>query len=352
MCKENMQLSFFDIPSSNTCSFVDEQNKYSKLVYDNYDEVNLGFAFSNVFKIYNEIIVCVPTEKINFTEISLNEALACELICAAICNNINWDYLRSAVYNKVINDRNWITISHLQNIGQSEIEEMFCSYEHPEKIDANSRAKLIRDLADSYKSEGFDKIFFYPDGTAKKYNDIRFELLKCNVFNSDAIEKKLQLLVMKVSKYDGFNELAYKCNPTIDYHIIRSFIRRGFLILKNNDSLDFVNSDQMHQEKTIAAIRKHCANIIYKLSVYLKIDIATINSVEWWIGRSICTANEPDCFLSGKSSNWIKKSFGRCPFFDICLANNEYTQLIMWGDTKDKKSLKNVDSPKYKGLSF
>ena len=122
--------------------------------------------------------------------------------------------------------------------------------------------------------------------------------------------------------------------------------------MKNNKSIKFLHGSTVHQEKTIAAVRKHCADIISNVSNITNLSIVDINSIEWWIGRSICIEKEPDCLLCKESSKWLKPTYNRCPFYNCCLANIEYKQLDLFGQDDNGIKLKSIESPNYNGNSF
>lgn len=70
------------------------------------------------------------------------------------------------------------------------------------------------------------------------------------------------------------------------------------------------------------------------------INIDVLNSIEWWIGRSICKRDNPDCELVSSHTNWVKPVFDKCPYACNCLAYNT-----------DKKLL-HANEPQNKGTSY
>lgn len=348
------QLSIFNSTDEENSLQKDLDSIFSNSIYESFEEINFNLlSYRNQLVCdYEKVSRIIPCEEVSFSEFPLYISLTCELLCASICNNINWDYLRKAIFETIKINTNWISISHLKTIKSTEIDELFKDYKHPEKVNSKMRASLLRELAVTYENDGFESIFFDKNNNPQNYNKLRESLLKCKVFSCDPIEKKIQLLVMKISKYDGFQNLVNECKPTIDYHIIRTFIRRGYLIMKNSNSIQFINTESIHREKTIAAVRKHCANIIYRLSDCANLSVLEINSIEWWVGRSICTEKNADCELLEMSSNWLKPSFNRCPFYNYCFANSKYKQLSLFSQEESETFLKTIEGPNYSGNSF
>lgn len=361
------QLSFFkDEFEERNCKDIgisnesDEMKAISQRVYNLFGEMEFKYAIilKWIDSIYKSLEDLVPKEKIEFNEIEEKIAIQCELVCVSICNGINWDYLRKAIYAKVLENPNWVSLNHLISIKEDEIYELFMDYPKKEKINPAERCKLIKNLASTYKNNGFNEIFYNSKGEPQDYFSIRKKLLECEVFSQDAVEKKLQLFLMRLSFYNGFEKIKNKCQPTVDYHIIRSFTRRGFLIIKNDMAKEFIVGKSVHNENTIAAIRQHCANIIKKIGETVNLSILDLNQIEWWFGRSICKENTPDCFLNLPTSNWLKNVYEKCPFFEYCLAsqNDRYIQLTLEGYDNNEDdgtiNLKELNSPNYEGNSF
>ena len=94
------------------------------------------------------------------------------------------------------------------------------------------------------------------------------------------------------------------------------------------------------KEKTVAAVRMHCACMMDEISLYTGLDIGVINLIEWHIGRSVCTQNKADCKLETKDSQWLKPVFETCPFYNTCMARC-YNQSYL-----------KIQEPNYNGSSY
>lgn len=298
----------------------------------------IGCNFDCVYPTLAEII---PKEKVSFCTFPFHIAIICEIICAAICHQINWDFLRSTVYNKTMLSDKWLSTHHLSNISESEVNIMLSGYDKPERIRANERAKILRDLGRWLgEYDAPDRIFMSSEGMVLKEQVVRRNLLKCMAFAGDPEEKKMQLLMQKLSVFDKLNGLRAYCQPAIDYHLVRVYLRRGLLIAKNKYAMDFLTNFEIERkESTMAAVRQLCSCILSEISGYTHLDMMSVNQIEWHIGRSVCAQDKPDCFLLSSSAQWLKERFSVCPFFKTCLAR--YNNRLL-----------NLREPTYKGISY
>ena len=101
------QLSFFNGEEK-------AQPKESVSQNSNFSEVQISYKVRNSFSItelpflgcdfdsvYPALANIIPKEYIVFSDFPLNVAISCEIICAAICHQMNWDYLRNTIFMKV-----------------------------------------------------------------------------------------------------------------------------------------------------------------------------------------------------------------------------------------------------------
>lgn len=302
---------------------------------------NLPFLGCDFDIVYPQIRDLLPKETISFEIFGKDSAIMCEIICAAICHQINWDYLRKRIFEKTKNTPEWLFFDNLASISEEEIYQMLCTYDKKERIRASERADIIKKIG--VWANNFTNIseVFLKNETLLDYKNIHNNLLSCSAFSGDPQEKKLQLLLQKLSSFDKLNGLSIYYRPTIDYHLIRSYLRRGLIYGKTKFAREYVkNNSATRTEKTVAAVRMHCSDMIEAISIYTNLDINIVNLIEWHIGRSVCTQEKADCKLEAKSSYWLKTKFEVCPFYNTCLARC-FNQNFL-----------NVKEPKYNGSSY
>ncbi len=314
----------------------------STRLLDAFDVSSIPFFGCDFESVYPELRKNIPSEAIAFNYDDINTIIACESVCSAICHQMNWDYLRQAVYEKTYRQPSWLEPESLASVTEDEVSSLFANYKKPERIRANERAAILRQVGILAKKHGeFAKIFLEDNGQVLSEIQIRENLLECSAFSQDPEEKKLQLLLQKLSIYPKLSGLASFCKPAVDYHLIRCFLRRGLISPKTKLSTDYVlSTDIQRRESTVGALRQLCALLIQEISNYTGLSINSINQIEWHIGRSICKEGEPDCDLKGPDSIWAHEKYSRCPFCKTCCALNFNHDLL------------HIEEPTYLGTSY
>ncbi len=167
-------------------------------------------------------------------------------------------------------------------------------------------------------------------------------LLNCIVFASDPGGKKINLLLQKLDSIKPLKGLSNYAKPTIDYHLIRLYLRRGLVFARTKYAEQYINNqDAERRESTVAAIRELCAKLLCQISAYTAMDISSVNLVEWHVARSVCHRESPDCKLVGNKAQWLRQGFKTCPFYSTCIAH-------ITGFHK----LLTMKEPSYKGTSY
>lgn len=297
----------------------------------------------NFKEIYAMICDILPPRNTPFLGLSLENAIGCEIICAAICHQINWDFLRETVYNTVQKDTTWIIPQELSKISVEKVKQLLGKYDKPERIREKERCTILRSIGSSLVKMKYTylDLFFSDDFKIRSKKEIIEIINSIKAFSGDPEGKKLQLLLQNLSEYNELSVLSDYCKPAIDYHIIREFLRRGLVIPINQQAYEFIfNPEIERKEKTVAGLRKVCSEFFYTLQWVTSCDITTLNTVEWWIGRSVCLREMPDCELKGSASQWLKPQFNKCPFYESCYA------------VQTNKKFVKVVEPNYQGNSY
>lgn len=320
-----------------------DSTNISENILASFESSEYSLIMTNYKEIYSKIYELLPPRNTPFLGLSLENAVGCEVICAAICHQINWDFLRKAVYEMAMKNTIWITPKELSKISFENVKLLLKKYDKPERIREKERGILLRSLGNSLTEMNYTyiDIFFSDCGQVKSEKAILAVINSLKAFSSDPEGKKIQLLLQNLSEYRELSVLSDYCKPAIDYHIIREFLRRGLVIPTNKQAYDYIFNYQIERkEKTIASLRKVCSEFFYTLQWITSYNITTLNTIEWWIGRSVCLRETPDCELKGNASQWLKQSFCKCPFYDSCYAFQE-----------NRKFLKVVE-PNYQGSSY
>lgn len=264
------------------------------------------------------------------------------MICASICHQMNWDFLRQAVLDTTKKNIDWIECKNLISIAALDINDMLKNYNRSERIRAEERAELLREVGKMVCEIGsYSDVFVDNQMNLLPYEKIREHLLSCPTFSQDPTEKKLQLLLQKLSNVKLLKGLGTYYKPAIDYHLIRCYLRRGLILPKTQYAENFItNPSIQRKENTVGAMRQLCCELMEQICMFTSLDISSVNLIEWHIGRSICTQGKPDCFLKSKNASWLKVKFSKCPFYDSCAA------------CQYKKNYLTIQEPTYGGTSY
>lgn len=347
-----IQLSFFPIAedegnsdkkdTSSSQNSGEKNQNISERLKNEFDITTLPFLGCDFDHIYPRIAEIMPGEQVTFDSFGQNGLVMAEIVCVSICHQMNWDYLRSALFDKLKEDSSWFFPDRLTCIEEKEVADLFRSYNKPERIRAKERTKILREVGEWAKSFiPISSIFLDSSGSLLPKDVIRGNLLSCNTFAMDVEEKKMQLLLQKLSLYKVFKGLSAYCQPAIDYHLIRTYLRRGLLFAKTEYAKGYImNQSAERKDSTVAAVRHLCSELMLDICIYTDLDVNTINQIEWHIGRSICLQEKPDCNLEERESQWLRPYFSSCPFSSTCAAKRVNSDLL------------EMKEPVYKGSSY
>lgn len=325
--------------------------KPSPRVLKEFDYITSEITFDtyNQAKVYENIISSIPRENILFTEFDVETMIACEAVCAAICHSMNWDFLRRAVSKRTHSNENWVTPEYLRKMKNTDILELLAGYSKPERFREQERCEMLNILGESVaiRYGNFSHIFLDENGCVKPQNEIDEFFNSCSVFSSDKEQKKYQVLLQNLSGYSLLSDVGNYCAPAIDYHIIRTYIKRGYISPRTAYAREYLfNSKSNKRENTMAAIRSLCSQVVQGLSWCSILSAKDINNIDWWIGRSVCIRDEPDCYLNNKESQWLKPKFNICPFNEQCI---KYWTADLG---EDRNKYVSLNEPPYGGSSF
>lgn len=318
-------------------------NIISKQISEEFEIYDVPFLGCDFDSVYPDVAGILPKEAVTFGELSFENAIGCEVICAAICHQMNWDYLRQAVLQKTQMDTSWLYGGNLSCISEEEVVALFAGYNKQERVRAKERCEILHQVGEMINElGGYQAIFMDMQGELLPIDMIRKSLLKCPAFSIDPKEKKLQLLLQKLSIYEKLRGLSLYCKPAIDYHLVRCYLRRQLLFPKTKFAEDFIMATTIkRKETTVGALRHLCSTLLEQIAWYTGLDICEVNAIEWNIGRSVCTQNHPDCYLEHEDAAWLKEKYVRCPFFESCRARQNGNVDIM-----------DMNEPKYMGTSY
>ena len=305
-----------------------------------YDIPFLGCDFSDV---YPSVLSVIPKENVIFDMFGEETAIMCEVICCAMCHQINWDFLRLVILKTTRENKEWLSPKNLLTVDKGQVYEMLRDYHKKENIKAEERAAIIRKVGVWAKRYGRISTVFVDDkGNLKPIEQVLSSLKLCSVFSTDPEGKKLNLLLQKLDMYSLCHGIGSYAKPAIDYHLIRLYLRRGLLYARTKYALDYLNNPEVERkENTVAAVREHCSLLLKQISAYTGCSIASVNLIEWHVARSVCTREQPDFQLLSERAKWLKPQFCKCPFYETCSAKQNTSETLL-----------NLIEPNYKGTSY
>ena len=101
---------------------------------------------------------------------------------------------------------------------------------------------------------------------------------------------------------------------------MRLYLRRGEVQPTGETGRHYMCCSGQKRYSTISAFRSIVADAMRDVAKYSRTPIHVVNTIEWWIGRSLCLKENPDCLLEKEKSIWLKDKYSKCPFYDNCLA--------------------------------
>lgn len=289
--------------------------------------------------IHFSVLSYIPKEKIDYTVLGVEIALACEVVTAAICHQMNWEFLREKIYDFTLNNPSVWEPKNLTRVSEKDIQRLLEGYSKSERIRASERASMINNLSMIFDDDvkTYKDIFYAGDSLRYDFGKI---LKKSSVFSADPSEKKLQVLVHTISHFGLVPGIDVFASPAIDYHIMRLYIRRGDISSANIIGQKYLTEKKQRRVKTVLALRKKVHEALEYVARLSGLSIPQVNTIEWWIGRSVCKKIEPDCQLLSPDSSWLRPYFSKCPFISTCFGYN------------CKKELLGVHEPFYTGILY
>lgn len=281
-------------------------------------------------QLYQQVLPLVPQNHISFDALGEEQMIAGELICAAICHQMNWEFLRRQIFEAIASGDDWWRPPHLHDVKPETIAALLAGYHDQKRVKARQRASILKSLAQIFcgaVSSYCDIVSI--DATAGELPQVVTGRLETSrAFSADPARKKMQVFLHSVSCYEKYRHLDVLCEPAIDYHVIRLYLRRGDVFPISKIGLAFLNAQVMRRASTVTALRRVVSDAMKWSAQLSGLPVRIVNGIEWWIGRSVCLRDAPDCMLTGNLGSWLQPSHQSCPFKRICFAFNHDHSLL------------------------
>ncbi len=216
----------------------------------------------------------------------------------SICHQFNWDFLQAAMAAWLLPAPD-LRLDEVAMTRPSQIARMLDAYPKPERVRAQQRARMLRATAEQLKlmiSSGHLKALMAAprlDGPGGFY-----ELMRAiPAFAEDELEKKVRVLAHDLHR-EGILIFTDPENlkPAVEYHILRLYLRTGRVYAVHESVRERLRSPGLtSRDRLVKLLRKTVEEAMTLTAFYGRMDVATLNYVEWQIGRSICMPDAPRC---------------------------------------------------------
>lgn len=208
----------------------------------------------------------------------------------AICHNMNWDFLCKTAIPRLYEETKGFRYSEVCKIDEIAFEYIFREYTKKHKIEAATRLAMLRKLSKYINDEDID-IF----NNILELNSVGGECGLSNtintlpVFEDDPLHKKGNLLIQILLR-EGLVSVddEYNVAPSIDYHVIRFFLRNGFIKFADETIINRLINGETFELDEITELRMAIADCMKYIYNHANISIAKLGFIAWTVGRDFC----------------------------------------------------------------
>ena len=216
----------------------------------------------------------------------------------SICHQMNWDVMQSAMASFSFPDT-YNRLDEFSATTSTQIADLLENYPKKERVRAAERAKILRQTARQLKE-------LMPDRAAAEERiansflegpDGFYDFAgKVDAFTGDPFEKKPRVLA-----HDLFREEIIpfsdpeNLKPAVEYHLIRLYLRSGRVSTENQWVREELAGPRTPtRDRLVKLVREAVDDAMRQTALYAELDAATLNYLEWQIGRSICVEELSD----------------------------------------------------------
>lgn len=273
----------------------------------------------------------VPTPIVEpWTRLPRREQLIFKALFISICHQFNWDFLQGAMAGWLLPTPT-ARLAEIEHVTPSDISKLLAGYPKPERVHAQQRATMLRETARALSALHADGALDRQIRLARLAGDDGFYAVMRAVpaFREDELEKKVRVLA-----HDVFREgiIIFRdpenLRPAVEYHLIRLYLRTGRVFPKGDGVREALLSSPLGPRPRLVKLLRQGVEEAMKLtSFYSGLDVATLNYVEWQIGRTLCLP-DPPAFCRAPPEEPLPGDVaivcpGRCAFSKFCQSLND-----------------------------
>ncbi len=264
------------------------------------------------------------------------DQLVFKTLFISVCHQMNWDVLQSAMAEWLLPDVG-SRLEALAGTTPRQISVLLQDYPKQGRVRAVERSRILRETARSLKEMlaaggGLSRLLRNPtlEGPSGFYETIA----SIPAFTGDPFDKKARVLAHDLHR-EGIMKFCDPENlkPAVEYHLIRLYLRSGRVVPTSDAVRDeLLGENRPARPRLVKLLRGAVDVAMRQTALYSGIDIATLNYLEWQIGRSICVEElGPEltpfhCEAPAPSDMpYEVRALApcRCPFAGFCSSLNE-----------------------------
>lgn len=253
-----------------------------------------------------------------------------KVLFISICHQFNWDYLQGVMAQWLLPAPEAM-LGRLEVVRSTELWRLLRSYPKPERIRAQQRARMIRETARCLGTMLQDGVLhrLLANRELGGPNGFYASMKTIPAFAEDALEKKVRVLAHDLHR-EGIIRFSDPANlkPAVEYHILRLYLRSGRVYPIDVSVKEALTGPNFAARGRLVRLLRHrVEEAMAFTSHYSGLDVATLNYVEWQMGRSICIPDLPALCLDPPHME-LPPDVGAicqsaCALADCCRARNQ-----------------------------
>jgi hypothetical protein len=217
----------------------------------------------------------------------------------AICHQINWDFLQARMAEWLLPSPEH-SLAYVARVPASEIEGLLAGYPRPERIRSRQRARMLRETAACLSGllDSGRLHVLIEDPHLAGVHGFYDMMHRIPAFAEDELEKKARVLAHELHR-EGTIVFRDPGNlrPAVEYHILRLYVRTGRVYPRSQDVGDLLRHQGVvaRRPRMVKLLRETVEEAMKWTAQMSGLDIATLNYLEWQIGRAVCVPDGPHC---------------------------------------------------------
>lgn len=214
----------------------------------------------------------------------------------SVCQQFNWDYLQNAMAGWLLPSPEKM-LPQLGMVRSTQISQLLSGYAKPERVRPSQRAGMLRETAiylqDLMQRGVLDELLARRElaGTRGFYAVMQ----TIPAYAEDELEKKVRVLAHDLHR-EGIIDFIDPQNlkPAIEYHILRLYLRSGRVYPVHPSVREALRTRNLNpRDRLVKLLRRRVEEAMAFTSHYSGIDVASLNYLEWQMGRAICIPEVP-----------------------------------------------------------